>query len=105
GDHGQWSKHTNYEEAAHIPLIMVAPEIAAGRRTTALVESVDIYPTLCELAGITAPPNLDGQSFTTLLQSDAAPTKDAIFHVFPRGDLIGRAVRTARYRLFLQNKT
>jgi iduronate 2-sulfatase len=99
GDHGQWCKHTNYEEAAHIPLIMVAPEIAAGRRTNALVESVDLYPTLCELAGISAPPNLDGQSFTALLQNASAPTKEAVFHVYPRGDLIGRAVRTARFRL------
>jgi iduronate 2-sulfatase len=99
GDHGQWCKHTNYEEAAHIPLIVVAPEVAAGRRTTALVESVDIYPTLCELAGLTAPADLEGKSFAALLQNDTAPTKDAVFHVYPRGELMGRAVRTARYRL------
>jgi iduronate 2-sulfatase len=99
GDHGQWCKHTNYEEAAHIPLIIAAPEIVRGRRTTALVESVDLYPTLCELAGLDAPADLDGKSFATLLQNAAAPTKDAVFHVYPRGELIGRAVRTARYRL------
>lgn len=99
GDHGMWSKHTNYEQAVHIPLIVVDPRTKGGTHSTALVESVDIYPTLCELAGLTVPAGLDGASFTTVVKDAAAPTKDAIFHVFPRGNLIGRAVRTPRYRL------
>lgn len=108
GDHGIWCKHTNYEQAAHIPLIVVAPKVAKeGSRTTALVETVDIYPTLCELAGLPLPdsqPKLDGQSFAAVLRDPTDTTKDAIFHVYPRsprgqGQLIGRAVRTERYRL------
>ena len=56
GDHGMWCKHTNYEHAARIPLIVVAPGAAkAGIKTGALAETVDIYPTLCELAGLPAP--------------------------------------------------
>ncbi|HUE69594.1 MAG TPA: sulfatase [Pirellulaceae bacterium] len=108
GDHGIWCKHTNYEEAAHIPLIVAAPKVTKeGSRTTALVETVDLYPTLCELAGLPLPeakPSLDGRSFAAVLGDPAATTKDAIFHVYPRsprgrGQLIGRAVRTERYRL------
>jgi iduronate 2-sulfatase len=105
GDHGMWSKHTNYEQAARIPLIVVAPGTSGrGTRTGALVETVDIYPTLCELAGIPVPAGLDGKSFARVLDDSSAPTKQAVFHVFPRsprgmGDLIGRAVRTERYRL------
>jgi len=100
GDHGMWCKHTNYEQAARIPLIVVAPGVGkTGARTTALAETVDIYPTLCELAGLPVPPGLDGASFAATLKDPAAPTKDAIFHVYPRGQLMGRAVRTARYRL------
>lgn len=106
GDHGMWSKHTNYEQAAHIPLIVCAPGVSqAGAKVTALVETVDIYPTLCELAGLPVPKDLDGASFTSVLKNPSTGrTKEAIFHVFPRsprglGELIGRAVRTERYRL------
>ncbi|MBI5395950.1 MAG: sulfatase-like hydrolase/transferase [Verrucomicrobia bacterium] len=100
GDHGMWCKHTNYEQAARIPLIVVAPGVAkAGAKTGALAESVDIYPTLCELAGLPAPRGLDGASFAAALKNPAAMTKEAVFHVYPRNQLMGRAVRTARYRL------
>jgi len=105
GDHGMWCKHTNYEQAAHIPLIVVAPGVAvAEAKSPSLVETVDIYPTLCELAGLPLPKGLDGTSFVPALKSPSAPTKEAVFHVFPRspkglGELLGRAVRTERYRL------
>jgi iduronate 2-sulfatase len=100
GDHGMWCKHTNYEQAARIPLIVSAPGMGkAGVRTGALAETVDIYPTLCELAGLPAPTGLDGASFAGVLKDPAATTKEAVFHVYPRSQLMGRAVRTARYRL------
>ncbi len=100
GDHGMWCKHTNYEQAAHQPLIVVAPGVAAaGAKCGSLVETVDLYPTLCELAGLTPPQGLDGASFVPALKNPAAKTKEAVFHVFPRGPRMGRAVRTERYRL------
>ena len=106
GDHGMWCKHTNYEQASRIPLIVCAPGVAkAGARTGALAETVDLYPTLCELAGLPIPAGLDGASFASALKEPAtAKTKEAAFHVFPRsprglGELLGRAVRTERYRL------
>jgi iduronate 2-sulfatase len=100
GDHGMWCKHSNYEQAARIPLIVVAPDvIAGGSASAALVESVDVYPTLCELAGLPVPKNLDGRSFAAVLKNPSSETKDSIFHVYPRGNRIGRAVRTSRYRL------
>jgi len=108
GDHGMWSKHTNYEEATHIPLLIIAPGITrAGTRTRALVETVDLYPTLCELAGLpkpNLPQTLEGRSLVPVLKRPARENKEAIFHVFPRnrrgdGQILGRAVRTQRYRL------
>jgi iduronate 2-sulfatase len=100
GDHGMWSKHTNYEQAVRIPLIVVAPGVTRPHSATAsLVESVDVYPTLCSLAGLPAPERLDGMDVSATLRDPAAPTKEAIFHVFPRGRRLGLAVRTARYRL------
>jgi iduronate 2-sulfatase len=100
GDHGQWCKHTNYEQAAHIPLIIVAPGITqAASRTKSLAESVNIYPTLVELAGLPARTDLDAKSIVPVLKNPAAATADSILHVYPRNNKLGRALRTARYRL------
>jgi iduronate 2-sulfatase len=100
GDHGMWCKHTNYEQAARIPLLIVAPDITSpGTRTAALVESVDLYPTLTELAGLPAPGALEGKSLVPLLRDPSLEVKAHVFHVYPRGERLGRAVRTARYRL------
>ncbi len=106
GDHGMWCKHTNYEQAAHIPLIVVAPgQGKNAQRTTAPVESVDVFPTLCELAGLPLPStqSLDGASLSPLLGDPAGRIKPAVFHAYPRNvdgrTIIGRAVRTDRYRL------
>lgn len=109
GDHGIWCKHTNYEQAAHIPLIIAAPGVTKrGSVSDALVETVDLYPTLCDLAKLPAPvvpPSLDGSSLTPLLNGKMfAKKKEVVFHAYPRnpkekGELLGRAVRTERYRL------
>ena len=98
GDHGMWCKHTNYEQAARIPLIVAGPGIAKGR-AAGLVESVDIYPTLAELAALPAPAQVDGRSFAATLRDPAVATKDYIMHCYPRGERIGRAVRTAQFRM------
>lgn len=100
GDHGMWCKHTNYEQAARIPIIVAGPGMKAGAKTVALIETVDLYPTLCEIAGLPAPSGLEGKSFAATLKDPTAPTKEAVMHVYPRGGgLIGRAIRTARHRL------
>jgi iduronate 2-sulfatase len=100
GDHGMWCKHSNYEQAARIPLIVVVPGTTpSDAASDALVESVDIYPTLCQLVGLEPPASVDGTSFMNVLKNPAAPSKDSIAHVYPRNRLLGRAVRTARYRL------
>lgn len=103
GDHNMWCKHTNYEQAARIPLLIAAPGVSkAGTRAAGMVETVDIYPTLCELAGLPTPDkpqSLDGQSLVPLLRDPTAAVKDHILHVYPRGERLGRAVRTPRHRL------
>jgi len=104
GDHAWWCKHSNYEQATRIPLIVSAPGVTkpGTRATNALVESVDLYPTLAELAGLPAPQvpqGLDGKSFLAELRDPDLGTKNHIFHVYPRGERIGRAVRTAQFRL------
>ena len=104
GDHGWWCKHDNYEQSTRIPLIVSAPGITKGgtRAANALVETVDIYPTLAELAGLPAPQvpqGIEGKSFVPALRDPNLGAKNYLYHVYPRGERIGRAVRTIRYRL------
>jgi iduronate 2-sulfatase len=106
GEHGMWAKkHTNYEISTRTPLIISVP----GNRykpavTNALVELVDIYPTLAELCGLPVPPHVEGASMEKLLQHPDMPWKQAAFSVYPRnipevGNCLGKAIRTDRYRL------
>jgi iduronate 2-sulfatase len=97
GDHGMWCKHTNYEQAARIPLIIAGPDIIPGS-TTALIETVDLYPTITAMAGLPAPGKVDGLSQVDVLRG-ADGTRDHVIHVYPRGKRIGRAIRTERWRL------
>lgn len=103
GDLGMWTKHTNYEQANRIPLLIIAPGVAApGSSTRQLAETVDIYPTLAELAGLPAPKvpqPLDGLSLVPVLRDPQKRLRDHAYHCFPRGERMGRAIRTERHRL------
>ena len=99
GDHGMWCKHTNYEQAARIPVIVAAPDCKTGVTTRALIETVDIYPTLCELAGLPSKEGLDGTSFSSILKAPETQIRDSVIHVYPRSGRLGRAIRTERYRM------
>jgi arylsulfatase A-like enzyme len=94
GEHGFWCKHTNFEVAVRAPLLIAAPGIAGGRASRRVVEFVDIYPTLCDLAGLPQPDHLHGKSLYPLLLDPDGEHKEAVFTRHGGGD----AVRTARYR-------
>lgn len=102
GDLGIWTKHTNYEQANRIPLMIAAPGVTrANTVTRQLAESVDIYPTLAELAGLPRPDvsqGLDGKSLVPVLRDPEQRVRDHAYHVFPKS-VLGRAIRTERYRL------
>ncbi|MEQ1859515.1 MAG: sulfatase [Chthoniobacteraceae bacterium] len=84
GEMGIWGKATNYEIATRVPLIVCAPQMKArGEGTRALVELVDIYPSLCELAGIPQPAHLAGRSFVPLLGDPKLAGKEAALSQFP----------------------
>ncbi|MBK1877247.1 sulfatase [Pelagicoccus mobilis] len=98
GDQGAWGKTTNYEWATRAPLILSVPG-SGGARTSALVEYVDLYPTLAELAGFEVPDFIEGTSLVPLLESPDRDWKSAAFSQFPRGKgKEGYAIRTDRYR-------
>ncbi len=100
GEHGAWCKHTNYETCARAPLLLRVPgRTKAGTSTRALVEFVDVYPTLAEAAGLPLTDGLEGTSLLPLADDPARPWKSAAFSQYPRpGDLMGYAMKTDRYR-------
>lgn len=95
GEHTLWCKHSCYETSMQIPLIVRAPGVKGGRRRSGLVESIDLYPSLCELAGLPLPEHLQGRSFATLMQNPDADWKSAAVGRYRNGDTI----RTDNFRL------
>ncbi|MDH3584580.1 MAG: sulfatase-like hydrolase/transferase, partial [Phycisphaerae bacterium] len=106
GDHGYhlgeqnlWGKTTNFELDTRIPLIVRAPGRAGnGRSTEALVELVDLYPTLADLCGLPGRSLLEGSSFAPLLDNPQRPWKTAAFSQTTRGKIRGYSIRTATHR-------
>lgn len=102
GDHGCWCKHTNYEVDTRVPMMIRVPGKPGKHKTDALVEFVDIYPSLCDLCGIPLPAHLEGTSFAPLLDDPARAWKQAAISQYPRShqgkQLMGYTLRTTRYR-------
>lgn len=105
GEKGLWAKSTNYELDTRVPLIIAAPGKKKGVKSDALVELVDLYPTLAELSGLPIPENLEGTSMAPLLTNPNLPWKNAAFSQFPRPwiykedpSLMGYAIRTNTHR-------
>ena len=101
GEHGGlWRKNTLFEESLRVPFILAAPGLAQpGVAARGLVESVDLYPTLLDLAGLPSVPGLDGTSLRPLLEDPQGAVKTAAFSIAPRSPpALGRSVRTGRWR-------
>lgn len=99
GDHGLWNKHTNFEQATHIPYLIVDPS-AAARRVTTPVEFLSIYPTLCDLAGLKVPTGLDGENLASVIhgKKSEADIKPYAASQYPRVGKMGYSLRDGRYR-------
>lgn len=99
GDHGIWCKHSNFEQATHSPLIFSAPNTKSEIKNSSPVEFVDIYPTLCDLAGIEIPAFTDGKSLKPIMTGNAEKVKDFAISQYPRGNnRMGYSLRNERYR-------
>lgn len=107
---GLWHKMTVFEESARVPMMVAAPGGCVGKNSQALVELVDLYPTLCELCRVPAPDGLEGTSFAPLLREPERAWKSAAFTVVSRGgsqssagvpldnEHLGRSIRTTQWR-------
>jgi iduronate 2-sulfatase len=102
GDHGMFCKHTNFEQATRSPLIIAAPGYKGGQKTSSLTEFIDVYPTLCKLAGIKPPSNIQGESLVPLMKNPKARLKEfAISQYSRRNKVMGYSLRTKHFRLTL----
>ena len=93
GEHNFWGKHNTMDHATRIPLIIRLPksmrkEASAGAKTRAMVESVDLFPTLCDLAGLDTPDTAQGRSFTPLFNQPGKPFRSSIYTRRGNGDTV-----------------
>jgi iduronate 2-sulfatase len=76
GEHGLWCKHSNFNTSLHTPLIVRAPNAMKGKKTSAITEYLDIYPTICDLLNLKPPSQLEGKSFLRVLKDPESSVKD-----------------------------
>lgn len=94
GEHAIWGKHALFEESLRSPLIIRYPGISEpGASTQAVVETLDIFPTLCDLTGLSQPDFVQGVSLQPILENPKAPGHVAISYAK------ARTIRTERFRL------
>ena len=98
GDHGQWAKHSNFEQATRAPLIIVDPDTKSSNFSASPVEFIDVFPTLVELTGHDLPESLQGSSLSPILKGKSKRVKDFAVSQYPRGNVMGYAMRNERYR-------
>ena len=117
GDHNLWCKHTNFEQATHAPLIISAPAVLPTT-TRSMTEFIDIFPTICDLAGVAIPHQLAGKSLVPIMKKTASSVKDFSVSQFPRSNLksetgrlgyvattaMGYSIRTQQYRFTIWMK-
>ncbi len=104
GDHGGlWAKLSAFERATRVPLIIAGAGVPRGRVVDVPVELLDLYPTLAELAGFSAPAGLDGLSLAPALQGQTLPRDYAASMVFhydtvSQRDVLGRTIIAQTWR-------
>ncbi len=103
GEFNGWGKMSNYEIDTRVPLIISSPGMkSAGQSTDSLAELLDLFPTLCDLAGLETPDFVQGTSLVPVLSDPQATVNDAAFSQYHRNhegeQYMGYAMRTATHR-------
>jgi arylsulfatase A-like enzyme len=97
GSHGLFGKQNMYEPSVGIPMFLSGPGVQKGR-TDALVYNLDLYPTLCELAGVPVPQSVEGRSFVPLMGDNVKAFRDVTFHAYGMKGKMQRAVMDGRWK-------
>ena len=98
GDHGSWTKHTNFECDTRTPLIIRDPRLTGTEPTARLVELIDLYPTLCDLTGVPVPEHCQGRSFRALLAEPESGHRYDAYSSYPAYKMLGHSLRFGNYR-------
>jgi iduronate 2-sulfatase len=88
GEHGLWCKHCNFQTSLNAPLIIRAPGMTQGASAEGIVEFLDVFPTLCELGGLSTPESLQGTSLVPALGDPTRQIKPAAYCRYNDGDSI-----------------
>ncbi|MCR9200424.1 MAG: sulfatase [Planctomycetaceae bacterium] len=100
GDHFLWGKVTLFDIGAKVPFLVRAPGVTTpGSHSEAMVELVDVFPTLADLADLPAPAHLQGVSLKPqLLDPASVDSRDYAYSVVTRGQKMGYAIRSQHWR-------
>lgn len=101
GQHGRFEKHCSYEEAIRPPLLLRCPGVTQpGMTTSALVEFVDVFPTVLNLCGVDVPENVQGRSLVPLLKGQVKTHRHEVFIEYAPNE--EAAVRDERWKLIFE---
>lgn len=102
GDHGLWNKHSNYEQATRTPMYIMTPNGKRGVKNSSPTELIDVFPTICDYAGLKIPVQVQGKSLLPIVEGDAESIHTAAFSQWPirwtDSKRMGYALRNNRYR-------
>ena len=99
GEHSLWAKTSNFELDARVPLYLATPGRLSGAvRTNALVELIDLFPTLVELCGLPKPGGLEGVSLAGSLRDPGTVVKPGAFSHMEQGMMAIRKVQHPQQR-------
>lgn len=109
GAHGLWQKGDLFEGSCHVPMVICDPDMPAGKSSSSLAGLIDIYPTLGELADVSVPKHVLGQSLVPILKDETATVNDHVFTMtvsrakwthkeFTKKKVKGYSIRSSRYR-------
>lgn len=96
GSHGLMGKQNMYEHTIGVPFIIAGPGVSVGRRTSAQIYLRDMYPTTCELAGISIPESVQAKSLVPILRGNQEQVRTAVFGYYHDHQ---RMIRTDRWKL------
>ncbi len=87
-EHGLWVKHSNFEVALQVPLIISDSDIEKNKKTNSIAELVDLYPSICDLANISKPAHLEGNSLTNALKNPSKVFKNKAYARYQKGETL-----------------
>jgi iduronate 2-sulfatase len=98
GEYGDWCKHTNFELDTHVPLIFSGAGVTKNDRCKAVVEYIDMFPTIAQWCGFAAPHSCEGRSLMPLLDDPRQPWSETAISQYPRSGGMGYSVRSGGWR-------